>query len=305
MKKVGFFYDEIFLLHDMPAGHPESKGRLLSIIEAARQSDLWNKLVHLSPKKADKAEVLLAHTQAYYERVLKFTGYYDADTYISPRSVEVAHFAAGAVIAAIDSCKTGTVQRAFCAVRPPGHHAEAGRARGVCIFNNVAIGARYARQSGFKKVFIVDFDVHHGNGTQHIFEEDDTVFYFSTHEYPHYPGTGADSERGHGKGKGFTYNIPMHYGSGDGEYHAAFNDVMSGLMKNFAPDLVLVSAGYDIHLKDPLSGIRVTNEGIRQIVRSILSSAGDTPCIFSLEGGYNLTALAESVMITLEELLAG
>lgn len=303
MKKVGFFYDDVFLLHEMPAGHPESKERLVAIVENARQSDLWKGLVHLKPKKAEKDDILLVHTNAYYEKVSKFTGYYDADTYISPHSVEAARLAAGSVIGAIECCTNGTLERAFCAVRPPGHHAEANRAMGFCIFNNVAIGARYARNSGYKKVFIVDFDVHHGNGTQHIFEEDDTVFYFSSHEYPHYPGTGADSEKGHGKGRGFTYNVPMHYGSGDKEYYTVFHNVLPDLVRNFAPDLILVSAGYDIHVKDPLSGIRVTNEGIRQIVKSILLCRSGTPCVFALEGGYNLAALSESVMITLEELL--
>jgi acetoin utilization deacetylase AcuC-like enzyme len=303
MKKVGFLYDDIFLLHEMPPGHPESKERLIEINKSLKQSDIWSKLIHTKPCKADTQNILAVHTNAYFEKVMKFTGYYDADTYISKNSVEAALVAAGAVIEAIEGCRSGGLDRAFCAVRPPGHHAEANRAMGFCIFNNVAVGARYAQRCGYGKVFIIDFDVHHGNGTQHIFEEDDTVFYFSTHQYPHYPGTGSDSERGMGKGKGFTYNMPMHYGAGDKDYFAAFQDILPGLVNKFDPDIILVSAGYDLHTKDPLAGLRVTNEGIRNIVRGILSSKKNIPQIFCLEGGYNLISLAESVLLTVEELL--
>ncbi|RPI37365.1 MAG: histone deacetylase [Nitrospiraceae bacterium] len=303
MKNVGFVYDDIFLLHEMPSGHPESKERLIAINRYLKQSDIQSKLIHAKPRKAETQDILAVHTNAYFEKILKFTGYYDADTYVSKNSVEAALSAAGAVIEAIEGCRSGSLDRVFCAVRPPGHHAEANRAMGFCIFNNVAVGARHAQKSGYAKVFIIDFDVHHGNGTQHIFEEDPTVFYFSTHQYPHYPGTGNDSERGTGKGAGYTYNIPMHYGAGDKDYFTAFQDILPGLVNKFDPDIILVSAGYDLHAKDPLAGLRVTNEGIRNIVRGILSAKKNIPQIFCLEGGYNLTSLAESVLITVEELL--
>jgi len=305
MKKIGFIYDDIFLRHETPPGHPESKERLIAITDALRKVDLWERLIHLPPSKATKEDILLVHTASYYEKISTFIGYYDPDTYISAHSIEAALFAAGAVTAAIDKCTEGHLEGAFCAVRPPGHHAEANRAMGFCIFNNVAIGARHAQKIGFKKVFVVDFDVHHGNGTQHIFEEDDSVFYFSTHQYPHYPGTGSDSERGKGKGQGFTYNIPMHHGSGDKDYFVAFHDFLPPLVNNFQPDIILVSAGYDLHVKDPLAGIRVTNEGIRNIVRSIIGCRKNVPHVFCLEGGYNLVSLGESVVITIEELLKG
>lgn len=304
MKKVGYIYDDIFLLHEMPSGHPESKDRLIAINKALEQSDLGSKLIHIMPRKADTQDILAVHTKAYVEKVMIFTGYYDPDTYISKNSVEAALYAAGAVTEAVEGCKAGRIERAFCAVRPPGHHAEANRAMGFCIFNNVAVGARYAQKSGYKKVFIIDFDVHHGNGTQHIFEEDETVFYFSTHQYPHYPGTGGDTERGKGKGNSYTYNMPMHYGAGDKDYFVAYQDILPGLVRHFDPDIILVSAGYDLHSADPLAGLRVTNEGIRNIVRGILSSKKNIPHIFCLEGGYNLTALSESVLITLEKLLS-
>jgi acetoin utilization deacetylase AcuC-like enzyme len=304
MKKVGFIYDDIFLKHEMPLGHPESGDRLISINDALKKSHFWNKLIHLTPEKAMKEDIIAVHTGSYYEKILKFTGYYDADTFVSELSVEAAHFAAGAVITAVAGCRKGVIDRAFCAVRPPGHHAEANRAMGFCIFNNVAIGARYAQKLGYEKVFIVDFDVHHGNGTQHIFEEDDSVFYFSTHEYPHYPGTGSDMERGRDRGAGFTYNIPMPHGAGDKDYFSAFHDYLPLQVSNFRPDIMLVSAGYDLHVKDPLAGIRVTNEGILSIVRSIIHSCSGVPHVFCLEGGYNLFSLSESVLITIEELFS-
>lgn len=303
MKKVGYFYDDVFLLHEMPPGHPESKDRLIAINERLMQSPHWNTLQQHKPRKAAREDILAVHKAPYFSEIMQFTGYFDPDTYVSPRSVEAALYAVGAVIEAIDRCCSGEIERAFCAVRPPGHHAEADRAMGFCIFNNVAIGARYAQKAGYQKVFIIDFDVHHGNGTQHIFEEDDTIYYFSTHQSPHYPGTGSDAERGKGKGRGYTYNIPMHHGSGDKDYFHAYQDILPGLVANFDPDLVLVSAGYDLHAADPLAGLRVTNEGIKNIVRGILSSKKDIPYIFCLEGGYNLVSLSDSVLITIEELL--
>ncbi|HXX56726.1 MAG TPA: histone deacetylase [Thermodesulfovibrionales bacterium] len=300
--KAGFVYDDIFLRHETPRSHPECRERLLSIVGSLKASPLWERLEHIAPKKAGYEDVELVHHHSYVEKIRHFgQGYADPDTYISKDSLEAALFAAGAVMAGVGRCKAGTVERVFCAVRPPGHHAEAERAMGFCIFNNVAVGARYAQGLGYKKVFIVDFDVHHGNGTQHMFEDDDTVFYFSTHQYPHYPGTGSESERGRGKGKGFTYNIPMAGGSGDKEYCAAYHEVMPGLVRGFGPDIILVSAGYDMHKDDPLAAIRVSDEGIRSIVRGILSFS--LPAVFALEGGYDLDALGRAVVITIEEML--
>ncbi len=303
MMKVGYFYDDIFLHHETPPGHPECKDRLIAINNAIMKKGLWDRLIHMKPGKASKDDILAVHTAPYYEKALGFAGYLDADTYLSAGSAEAALYAAGAAVGAVDMCRNGALDRAFCAVRPPGHHAEANRAMGFCIFNNVAVGARHAQKVGYKKVFVVDFDVHHGNGTQHIFEEDQTVFYFSTHQYPHYPGTGSDTERGRGNGNGFTYNVPMHYGAGDKDYFTAFHDFLPGLVDSFRPDIVLVSAGYDLHGRDPLAGLRVTNEGIRSIVRAILHCWKGIPYVFCLEGGYNLVALGDSVVITIEELL--
>ncbi len=308
MKKVGFIYDDIFLSHEMPSGHPESPQRLIQIVEALKNSPLWKNLFHIRPRRAEREDILKVHTKDYFDNVKTFVGYYDTDTYISQNSFEAALFAAGAVIEAIDKCHTGEIVRAFSAVRPPGHHAEVDRAMGFCIFNNVAVGARYAQTIGYKKVFIIDFDVHHGNGTQHIFEDDDSVFYFSTHQYPHYPGTGRKQEHGTRKGTGYTYNVPLPHGAHDKDFLSIYHDTLPSLVKTFNPDIILVSAGYDIHAHDPLSGIHVSNEGIRTIARGILactriSGSNFLPCVFALEGGYNLTALSESVLITISEML--
>lgn len=299
--RTAFLYDDIFLEHETPQWHPENRNRLISIVNRLKGSSLWEKLIHPEFDMAGIDDVLLVHTPGYVKRLEKFgEGYIDPDTYISQRSLEVALFAVGALKKGLNLCKEGEVRRVFCAVRPPGHHAEADRAMGFCIFNNVAIAARYGQKIGYRKVFIIDFDVHHGNGTQHIFEEDDTVFYFSTHEYPHYPGTGSSSEMGRGKGAGYTKNLPMESGSGDKEYLHVYREVLPGIIKGFSPDIILVSAGYDIRAEDPLSSIRVSDQGIRGIVQSILSF--DLPVVFSLEGGYNLKALADSVLTTVEEM---
>src|SRR5271157_5578051 len=226
MQRVGFAYDPVFLKHATPLGHPESRERLIAITGNLESAPFWKDIVRIAPSKAEHSDLALVHTDSYINKAINFgTGHLDPDTYMSEDSLEAALYAAGAVIEAVGKCKSGDILRAFCAVRPPGHHAEAHRAMGFCIFNNVAIGARHAQLAGYKRVFIIDFDVHHGNGTQHIFEEDDTVFYFSTHESPHYPGTGGKTERGKGKGEGYTYNLPMHHGSGDKEFFHAYCEV--------------------------------------------------------------------------------
>jgi len=304
VRKVGFVYDDVYLKHEAPPGHPERGERLVSIVSALKGSGLWDRLVHIRPRKAELSELEAVHTREHVERMRKArSGYADPDTYISEGSLEAALYAAGGVIEAIDRCRSGEIERAFCAVRPPGHHAEAGHAMGFCLFNNVAVGARHAQKVGYPRVFIVDFDVHHGNGTQHIFEEDDTVFYFSTHQYPHYPGTGSAEEKGRGKGKGFTANHPMPPGAGDPQYSEIYQKVLPGVMGQFAPDIVLVSAGYDIHSGDPLAHIRVSTDGIVRIVKGILSGAGNAPAVFCLEGGYSLEALAESALATVKTLV--
>lgn len=303
VKKVGIIYDAVLLSHEPPAWHPDSPARLTAIIGALKASGLWNKLIKVAPRSAAFDDIARVHTSRYIEMIRNFgSGELDPDTYVSEGTLDAALFAAGAVMAAVKQCKQGRVERAFCVVRPPGHHAEADQGMGFCIFNNVAVGARYARSIGYKRVFIIDFDAHHGNGTQHIFEEDDSVFYFSTHQHPYYPDTGKDMDQGKGKGLGFTYNVPILAGSGNKEYLAVYQDILPGVVHRFNPDLILVSAGYDIHVNDPHANIRVSDEGIHGIVRGILNSC-ECPSVFVLEGGYDLPSLGESVQITIEEML--
>jgi acetoin utilization deacetylase AcuC-like enzyme len=301
--KVTLIYDEIFLQHKMPPFHPESVDRLKAIVNAINNSrDIQDKIDWMKPRKAKADEILLVHDKNYYENIIKSKpGYLDSDTYLSEGTVEAAHYAVGAVLTAVEHISEHK-RRFFCLVRPPGHHAERDEAMGFCIFNNVAVGAEFAKSKGYKKVFIVDFDVHHGNGTQHIFERDSSVFYFSTHQSPLYPGTGRASEKGIGEGEGATLNVPMRPGSGDAEFISVYNEIFIPAFRNFSPHILFVSAGYDLRDKDPLASLSVTKEGIREIVKIIISTAEDIPIIFSLEGGYNLNALAESVLITIEEL---
>jgi len=303
MKPVGFVYDEVFLYHEPPVWHPDSRDRLINIIITLKGAGLWDKLTHIKPRKATPEDLALVHTPENIEKVRSLgAGEIDPDTYTSVESFDAASYAAGAVMEAVEQCRSRGMRRVFCAVRPPGHHAEADRSMGFCLFNNVAVGARYAQRVGYQKVFIIDFDAHHGNGTQHIFEEDDTVFYFSTHQYPFYPETGKDMERGKGRGEGYTYNVPILAGSGNKDYLTVYQDILPGVVQRFGPDIILVSAGYDIHANDPHANIRVTHEGIHGIVRSILNSA-DVPMVFVLEGGYDLPSLCDSLKITIEEMM--
>ncbi len=304
MKKVGFIYDDIFLKHIPPGWHPENPDRLRGIINTLESSTFSKEVVYIKPVKATVDELTAIHTKQYVEKVAATTtGYLDPDTYVSEKSYEAALYAAGAVAEAVRRVKAGDIERAFCAVRPPGHHAEKDRGMGFCLFNNIAIGARVAQSLGYKRVLIIDFDVHHGNGTEHAFVDDPTVFYFSTHQYPHYPGTGGRNDRGRGAGEGFTMNIPLPPGTGDEEIRGIYNDVLGEVAEKFSPDIVLVSAGYDIYIDDPLADIRVTYEGIMEIARGINRAASGVPVIYSLEGGYNINALSKSVLITIEELL--
>ncbi len=303
MNRVGFLYDEAFLRHQPPVWHPDSADRLLRIVHALKSAGLWDRVKILGPRCAGTEDLARVHTTAYIEKIRTAPpGELDPDTFVSDCSFEAALHAAGAVMEAVEQCRNGSLDRAFCAVRPPGHHAETDQALGFCIVNNVAVGARYAQTLGYGKVLIIDFDAHHGNGTQHIFEADDTVFYFSTHQHPYYPETGRDMERGVGRGLGYTYNVPIAAGSGNRDFLYIYQDILPGVVNRFAPDIVLVSAGYDIHANDPHANIRVTDEGVRAIVRSILCSSR-APVVFVLEGGYDLASLAECVSITIEEML--
>ncbi len=305
--KVGFIYSEEYLKHDYP-DHPERKERLISIVEGLEKEGLIKEVVKLEPRRAKIEEVALNHDMNYIQEVHDFCksggGFLDPDTYATEESYDVALLAAGAVLKGIEEILNGNVETVFCAIRPPGHHAEYAKAMGFCLFNNIAIGAHYLKRKG-KRVYIIDFDAHHGNGTQRSFYEDNEVFYFSTHQYPFYPGTGSPQERGSGKGEGFTLNVPMPAYAGDEDYIPIYEKVVPESMKEFKPDFVLVSAGYDLHSDDPLTYLNVSTEGVRKIVRSIVKTSKDlgVPVLFALEGGYNLRALSECVNATIEEML--
>ena len=301
--KVAYITDEIYLKHDTGAMHPESPQRLLAISRAIEP--LRDQLIEKSPIKVSEDTLQLVHPLEHIENI-KYASQseepIDADTICSVESYAAAVAAVGAGIVAIDGVRSEEFSRAFCAVRPPGHHATPNRAMGFCLFNNIAISARYAQSVGYEKVMIVDFDVHHGNGTQDIFYEDGSVFYFSSHQAFAYPGTGAESDRGSGEGEGATANFLVMPDSGDKELLEIYEEELPRCVENFNPDIILVSAGYDLHESDPLAQLHVTTEGIRNIVQLILDCA-DVPFIFFLEGGYDVNALGENVKVTLEEML--
>jgi len=303
MKKVAYITDPIYLLHDTGSMHPESPKRLLAIEEAI--IPLKEHLKILRPGSVSAELLRTVHSQEQIESVYaaSMSGRaIDSDTLCSKDSYEAACKAVGAGVTALDAIRSGEVERAFCAVRPPGHHAGPSQAMGFCLFNNIAVAARYAQQIGYEKVMIIDFDVHHGNGTQEIFYEDDTVFYFSSHQSFSYPGTGMEREKGSGQGEGYTANFLMMPDGGDEELLYIYHHELPPLLYAFDPDILLISAGYDLHESDPLAQLNVTTEGITEMVHSILKLK-EIPSLFFLEGGYDVKALGQNVKVTIEEIL--
>lgn len=312
MGKTGLVYHPAYLEHDMGAGHPESPDRLRAIMQRLEQSGTAARLTRIEARKAEDQWITQVHTPSYVtglNRRAPASGRVslDPDTSMSPGSLTAAYLAAGGTLAAVDAIMNRQVDHVFCAVRPPGHHAEAGRAMGFCLFNNVAIAARYVQKNhGLTRVLIVDWDVHHGNGTQHSFEDDPSVLYFSTHQYPHYPGTGRATEQGRGAGQGFTINVPMEAGEGDDEYRAVFHKSLVPAADDFKPEFVIISAGFDAHKDDPLASMGLTESGyadLTDIVAGIAKRHANGRILSSLEGGYNLTALAASVEVHISRLL--
>ncbi len=302
--KTAFIHHPIALKHDTGIGHPETARRYESIMSAMRSADIWNELSEIVPEKASQGLIQAAHAKEHFKRVagafengLEFL---DADTAISMQSFDAALFAAGGVCRAVDAVMTGEARNAFVAARPPGHHATAESAMGFCLFNNVAVGARYAqnRYKQIERVAIIDWDVHHGNGTQGIFFDDPSVFFFSMHQYPWYPGSGSRGETGFGRGKGFTMNVPVKAGTKASEQRRMFEAALGDIASRFKPDLIMISAGFDAHLSDPLGQLRLEDPDFVALTRSARDWADDVCAgrvISVLEGGYNLQTLGATV----------
>lgn len=311
--KTGFVYHEAYLQHDTGPTHPEKPERLTAIVSHLRQTGLMDRLTPLAATPARLEWLATVHSTEYVAEVAEACRtsqrwLHSGDTPVSAASYEAALLAAGGVLRAVDAVMARSVRNAFCAVRPPGHHALRDRAMGFCLLNNVAIAARYAqRKHKLGKILIVDWDVHHGNGTQAAFYDDPSVLYFSVHQYPFYPGSGAQTETGAGPGKGYTLNAPLPAGSGDEEYVKVFEEILKPRALDFSPDFVFVSAGFDAHENDPLGSMNVTArgyEGMTRIVKSIAEQCCSGRVVSVLEGGYDLEALAESVEAHLLALMA-
>jgi acetoin utilization deacetylase AcuC-like enzyme len=303
MFRTGIVKDERYLDHAANVYHPESQQRLEVIYKMLQEPEMKGKFKEIRPRAAAREELQLIHGPRYIQLVASTADrdytMLDPDTYACMKSYETARLAAGGVLAAVDEVLEGGVDNAFAFIRPPGHHAEANRAMGFCLFNNVAVAAAYAIQKRkVQKVMIVDWDLHHGNGTQHSFEGRQDVLYFSTHQSPYYPGTGYVNEIGSGEGRGFTVNVPLAPGPGDGEFMQIFEEILEPIALAYKPDLVFVSAGFDIYYEDPLGGMQVTPAGFANLARIILDVAQKScqgKVVFVLEGGYHLDGLRDSV----------
>jgi len=309
MKKTGIVRDNRYMEHDMGMGHPECPQRLEAIY-GMLDREMKDTLINVPVREAEKNELLYVHTSRYIDQIAATDGiastYLDPDTQTSAGSYRAALLAAGGLCEAVRMVNAGELDNAFALVRPPGHHAEKSRAMGFCLFNNVAIAAMYAREKlGLDRILIADWDVHHGNGTQHSFESEDAILYFSTHQYPHYPGTGSYGEIGSGKGTGYTVNVPLPTGYGDGDFVSIYNRVLKPVALEYKPDIILVSAGFDIYFRDPLSSMNVTPDGFAGLTRLLMDFA-DECCggrlVITLEGGYHIEGQRDSVKAVLQEL---
>jgi len=309
MPKTAYVIDESYEKHDAVANHPERPERIGALIE---MMSLYrrNGLVSVEPRLATLDELLANHSRELVQEVEATAGkalhVFDADTAAGSDTYETARLASGGLLAVLDAIIAGEADNGFALVRPPGHHAEADRAMGFCFFNHVAVGARYLQSKHkVKKIAIVDWDVHHGNGTQRSFYANNDILFISTHQYPHYPGTGAATESGVADGMGYTVNLPFLGGFGDAEYAEAFSRVIEPIARQFEPEFVMISVGTDCHDLDPLGDMHVTADGFARMTQGLLSVANefcDGRCVATLEGGYSLEGLQEGVKSVLDEM---
>jgi acetoin utilization deacetylase AcuC-like enzyme len=308
---TGYVYDEVFLKHNL-SGHPENQSRLEQTLALLETSGMLGRLTHIPARPATREELTRVHRPAYVDQVQAISekggGYLDPDTYTNLYSYQAALVAAGGLIEAALAVIDGRVDNAFALVRPPGHHAMPGRGMGFCLFGNVAIAAMAARlDRGLDRVLIVDFDVHHGNGTQAVVEDDPAICFISTHQYPYYPGTGAADETGRGPGQGTVVNMPLSPGAGDQVFRQLYLQVVIPVARRFAPDLILVSAGFDAHWDDPLAGLGLSLGGYAWITHTLVSLAEELcggRIVFTLEGGYHLEVLSYGILNTFHALLS-
>lgn len=303
------FYSPVFLKHQPPNYHPENPQRLETIINKLEKAQLTKKIAVVEPQAATKGQIALNHSKEYINQIedfcLKDGGYLDPDTYASKDSFEAALLAAGSGIQAVDLIKEGKLKRAFLLVRPPGHHAEYDRAMGFCLFNNAAITASYGLDKGFKRILLLDWDAHHGNGTQSSFYQTDKVLYISFHQWPLYPGTGNYKEIGSGKAKGYTLNFALPPFSGNKTYQKIFEQIINPIAYRYQPDLVIISGGFDSHFKDPLAQLSLTIAGYKMMAENLKLLANQFSSerlIFVLEGGYNLETTGNCVLAILSTL---
>jgi acetoin utilization deacetylase AcuC-like enzyme len=308
---LGYILDEVFVQHRAPSGHPERPARVEAIRDALLAAKIADRGTQILPRFASDEELARVHAPGYLDDLIGVvpgkTGWLDPDTYYSPGTWDAARAAAGAATQLAIDVLAGSLAQGIAVVRPPGHHATRDRAMGFCLLNNVAVAAAAARAAGAAKVAIVDWDVHHGNGTQDIFWNDPSVLYASVHQFPYYPGTGAPAEVGGSAARGATLNVGLPGGAGDAEYAAAFDHVFLPALVEFAPDLVLVSAGFDAFIHDPLAGMRVTHAGFAAMARRLRwvadrTAGGRIVCV--LEGGYDLDGLAGGMTEVLGALAA-
>jgi acetoin utilization deacetylase AcuC-like enzyme len=310
--KTAIIHHPIYQKHDTGIGHPETSRRYEVVMNALKSDeDFWKSLTEITPEKASKGIIQAAHTPEHFKRIQgafeNGVEQLDVDTVISMQSFDASLYAAGGACRAVDAVMNKEAGNAFVAVRPPGHHATAEHAMGFCLFNNIAVATRYAQNKykEIKRVAIIDWDVHHGNGTQGIFFDDPSVFFFSTHQYPWYPGTGSRGEIGYGRGKGFTMNVPVKAQTPADLQKQMFENAIGDIRKSFEPDLIMISAGFDAHLTDSLGQLRLEDKDFVSMTKTVKQWADETcegRIVSCLEGGYNLQTLGETVKNHVAEL---